>query len=172
MQNSTLVWIIIIALIVLGGGWYFVNSQSTAEEATGALSEEGNTTDTSGTAGVGARADVEIGGSNNEESTAPMTASVTYTSGGFSPSTITIKKGGTVTWKNQGGGEMWVASAQHPTHTAYDGTTREEHCVAGSNSFDQCVNGSAYSFIFDKAGTWRYHNHSNSSHFGTVIVEE
>jgi len=48
----------------------------------------------------------------------------------------------------------------------------QEHCGTGTTSFDQCANGGSYSFTFTKAGTWRYHNHSNASHFGTVIVEE
>lgn len=102
-----------------------------------------------------------------------MSASVTYSSSGFSPSEITIRRGGTVTWRNEGGGTMWVASAMHPTHTTYSGTTLQEHCDTLSNdSFDQCQNGGTYSFTFDKVGTWAYHNHSQSSHFGRVIVVE
>ena len=68
---------------------------------------------------------------------------------------------------------MWVASAQHPTHTAYAGTSLSQHCDdATDTSFDQCKSGSSYSFTFNKAGTWAYHNHSNSSHFGRVLVVE
>ena len=178
MQNSTLVWIIVAALVVLGGGWYFLNSQS----APAAVSESGDTasenqganTGNGASLGVGVGVEVDAGtGGGSEEGTAPMTANITYSSSGFSPSTVTVKVGGTVTWTSQGGAEMWVASAQHPTHTAYSGTTLQEHCATGANdSFDQCANGATFSFTFDKAGTWRYHNHLQSSHFGTVIVEE
>ncbi len=106
--------------------------------------------------------------------TEPKTVTVDYTSAGFAPAAITIKKGDTVTFTNSSGASMWVASAVHPTHEVYNGTTRAEHCTPGvaSASFDQCENGATYSFKFDKAGTWGYHNHSRAAHFGQVIVVE
>ncbi|OGC84885.1 hypothetical protein A3F55_00170 [Candidatus Adlerbacteria bacterium RIFCSPHIGHO2_12_FULL_53_18] len=177
MQNSTLVWIIIAALVILGGGWYFLNNQSAPAGGQEEVGETENEDSDNAGAGLGASAGADVmvgGGGGTEESAAPMNASVAYSSTGFSPSTVTVKVGGTVTWSAQGGSQMWVASAQHPTHTAYDGTTLQEHCGTGaaSGAFDQCASGTSYSFTFNKAGTWRYHNHSNSSHFGTVIVEE
>ncbi len=67
---------------------------------------------------------------------------------------------------------MWVASNQHPTHTLYAGTALSEHCPDGSAlAFDQCHTGTTYSFKFDKAGTWQYHNHSNSSEGGAITVK-
>src|SRR3990167_9203248 len=157
MQNSTLVWIIIAALVILGGGWYFFSMQEPAAgEGEEAMIEEPMLVpDAPG--GIGEDTEVT---SDSEESAAPMAASVTYSAGGFSPSTVTVKIGGTVTWSSTGGGQMWVASAQHPTHTAYSGTTLQEHCDdAVDTSLDQCETGTTYSFTFDKAGTWRYHNH-------------
>ena len=116
--------------------------------------------------GVSAGVDVQV-------STVPASASITYGSNGFSPSEVTIKKGGTVTWTNSTGGNMWVASAMHPAHTAYSGTTLAQHCDDATDvSFDQCKNGNTYSFTFNKAGTWAYHNHSGASQFGKVIVVE
>ena len=97
-----------------------------------------------------------------------------YGADGFSPSVVTIKKGDTVTFTNNGGGEMWVATAQHPAHSGYDGTDRATHCAAGYTGtvpFDQCSAGTSYSFMFNQAGTWPYHNHNNSAHFGRVVVE-
>ncbi|MBI2049195.1 MAG: hypothetical protein HYT29_02060 [Parcubacteria group bacterium] len=90
---------------------------------------------------------------------------VTYTAGGFSPSSLSITRGETVRFANEGGAAMWVASALHPTHAVYDGTTLNEHCGGGSASFDQCASS------FEKAGTWKYHNHLNVSHTGTIVVE-
>jgi plastocyanin len=103
-----------------------------------------------------------------------MTATVHLTSSGFSPKSVTVAKGGTVTFINDTTGNMWVASAQHPTHTVYDGTDRAAHCTAGytgAKPFDQCANGNTYNFAFNKVGSINYHNHSNSSQFGTVVVQ-
>lgn len=171
MQNSTLIWIIVGALVVLGGGWYFLSSQNTTPtelEGTGEESQTGGML-VPGEEG-GMDRDTEVVG-NSEENPAPIGATVTYSASGFSPGAVTVRVGGTVTWTNSGSGQMWVASAQHPIHSAYDDTTLQEHCGAGSSSFDQCANGASFNFTFDKAGTWRYHNHSQASHFGTVIVE-
>ncbi len=111
---------------------------------------------------------------DNGVSTAPKTVTVLYGPGGFSPSTVTIRAGDTVTFVNNGGDEMWVASAPHPSHTGYDGTSRDQHCAAGYTGpqpFDQCAVGTNYSFMFQKAGTWAYHNHGNSADHGAVVVQ-
>ena len=69
---------------------------------------------------------------------------------------------------------MWVASAQHPSHTVYAGTARQEHCPdTADTAFDQCAGeSSGYSFTFEKVGTWNYHDHLNATVFGKVIVTE
>lgn len=174
MQNTTLVWIIVAALIVLGGGWYLLDTQRAAPASVEQNTDAQNNETQGSQSGIEAGADIELGtGGSSEESGAPMAAAVTYSASGFTPSTVIVRVGGTVTWTNESSIPMWVASAQHPTHTMYDSTTLQEHCNNGSsNTFDQCSNGSTYSFTFSKAGTWQYHNHSNASHFGTVIVEE
>jgi len=86
---------------------------------------------------------------------------ITYSDSGFSPNTITVEQGTTVTFLNQSSGQMWVASSVHPTHQDYPG-------------FDQLKGvgtGEKYTFIFDKVGTWKYHNHLSSSNIGTVVVQ-
>lgn len=94
---------------------------------------------------------------------------VTYADSGYSPSTLTIKKGETVTWKNQSSQSMWTASGKHPTHLLYPTTGG---CLG--STFDACagiLSGNNWSFKFDFAGTWKYHNHLNPGYFGTIIVE-
>jgi len=100
---------------------------------------------------------------------------ITYTDAGYSPSLITIKKGETVTWKNESSNLMWTASAMHPTHKVYPGT---DISACGTQTllpmFDACAgvaSGQSWSFTFNNVGTWGYHNHLNSSKFGKVIVE-
>ena len=87
---------------------------------------------------------------------------VNYTNSQFEPKEITVPLGTTVTFQNESDGGMWVASAIHPTHNIYP-------------EFDELKSikkGESYTFVFDKVGTWKYHNHVNSSKTGTVIVEE
>lgn len=104
---------------------------------------------------------------------APAFTTVIYTAQGFSPEIVTIRVGDTVRFTNQSSNEMWVASANHPTHTQYDGTTREMHCPDGG-SFDQCARsgtGTTWAYTFTKAGTFQYHNHAASGDTGTVMVK-
>lgn len=86
---------------------------------------------------------------------------VSYTNNGYSPTVLKVKVGGAVTFKNESSNPMWTASNPHPTHTA----------LQGFDSLTGVTLGQSYSFTFNKAGTWRYHNHLNPSHTGTIIVE-
>ncbi|OGZ64241.1 MAG: hypothetical protein A3A98_02565 [Candidatus Staskawiczbacteria bacterium RIFCSPLOWO2_01_FULL_40_39] len=111
----------------------------------------------------------------NTVTVVPANHEVIYTDPGYSPSELIIKIGDTVTFKNQSSREIWTGSAMHPVHTAYSGTSLQQHCPDPSNtSFDQCKSeqpGTSWSFTFTKAGTWGYHNHVNASHFGKIIVK-
>lgn len=100
---------------------------------------------------------------------------VTYTDAGYSPSALTVKKGEVVTFKNQSSRSMWPASAIHPTHMVYSGTSLSAHCPdKAENAFDACkgfLSGESWSFKFDKTGTWKYHDHLNPGSIGTIVVE-
>lgn len=94
---------------------------------------------------------------------------VIYTDSGYSPSTITVKKGETITFKNQSSRSMWTASGVHPTHKLYPTTGG---CIG--STFDACKGvqpSGSWSFKFDIVGTWKYHNHLNPSDTGTIVVE-
>lgn len=88
---------------------------------------------------------------------------VDYTNAGFSPQTVTVKKGTTVVFINKSDSKMDVASNPHPTHTDYPGFDQYKSSQKGQNEYD---------FTFDKVGTWGFHNHLNPSDGGTVIVTE
>lgn len=168
MKN--ILWVFAI-IIILGAGYVLYQGSSTVPTESDVADTADNTAQTgapipgSDTPEREASADVSVG--------VGTTTTVTYDGKSFSPSEVTIKKGGTVTWTNSGSGRMWVASAQHPTHMIYAGTSREDHCpdTAGT-AFDQCAGGSSYSFTFEKAGTWNYHDHINATVFGKVKVVE
>jgi len=152
-MNRAALMVIIIA--VVGGVWYYMLRQ----EAEAPAAVETAQTDANQPAAGAADA-----------STAAAT--VIYAKQGFSPETVKIKAGQSVTFVNQSGGRMWVASDPHPTHEKYSGTTRSEHCSdSDGDTFDQCASGDSYTFTFTKKGTWKYHNHALSGDTGTVIVE-
>lgn len=104
-----------------------------------------------------------------ETTTAPTTAQenpvatqnlVTLTTDGYSPQTLTIKVGTTVTWLNNSGDVATVSSDPHPTHTDFPAL-----------NLGKFSNGQKLTLTFDKAGTYKYHNHLNPSQKGTIIVQ-
>lgn len=86
---------------------------------------------------------------------------VVVTTAGFNPKTIEITAGSTATWVNNGTVATQVASTPHPIHTDYPPL----------NSVGIIQPGQSKSLKFDKAGTYRYHNHLNPASLGTVIVK-
>lgn len=100
---------------------------------------------------------------------------VKYTDDGYSPSVLTIKVGQGVDFENNSSKNMWPASAMHPTHAVYSGTTLSEHCPDKENvTFDACKGiqpADLWTFLFNKPGTFKYHDHLNPSKTGTIIVE-
>jgi len=88
---------------------------------------------------------------------------VTYGVSGFSPKTITIKKGDTVLFENKTEKAASIASDVHPTHTIYPEFDQYKTDQRGKSEFR---------FTFEKAGTWGYHDHLNANMTGTVIVTE
>ncbi|MBI4067234.1 cupredoxin domain-containing protein [Candidatus Gottesmanbacteria bacterium] len=87
---------------------------------------------------------------------------VNYTDDGFSPKSVSVKVGTPVTFINQSSTPMWVASAPHPQHTD----------LPGFDQLKSVEKGGEYTYTFQKAGNWKYHNHLAASNFGSVTVEE
>jgi plastocyanin len=108
-----------------------------------------------------ATSSASVQGASTSTIPAPKTVTVTLTDSGYAPLTTTINEGDTVIFKNESSGKMWTASGPHPVHTAYPGF--DEKTAAN--------HGESYSFIFNKPGTWSYHNHLNPAQTGTVVVE-
>lgn len=99
----------------------------------------------------------------------PAANTVTYTDSGFSPAVLTVKVGTTVIFANNASDAMRVASNPHPIHNGYP---TKGGCVG--STFDSCANiapGTSWSFTFDIAGTWKYHNHLNPGEGGTIVVQ-
>jgi len=100
---------------------------------------------------------------------------IEITSAGFNPDTLTIKNGGIVIFVNTDLQQHWPASAIHPTHTLYPGSSITKcNTPEESSTFDACrglEKGETYSFVFNQAGSWKYHDHLNPNSRGTIIVE-
>ncbi|HSX48265.1 MAG TPA: cupredoxin domain-containing protein [Candidatus Nanoarchaeia archaeon] len=86
---------------------------------------------------------------------------VTYDGNSFSPTSLTIKVGDTVTFRNNSSAPMWVASNPHPSHTDYK----------GFDALRSFAKGEDYTFTFTKVGTWGFHNHLSPDATGTIVVQ-
>ncbi|MBI2310097.1 cupredoxin domain-containing protein [Candidatus Collierbacteria bacterium] len=93
--------------------------------------------------------------------TVQTTESVTLTSSGFEPQSLTVKVGTKMVWTNQSGTVAAVNSASHPTHLVYP--------LLNLGNFG---NGETLALVFDQPGTYKYHNHLNASQTGVVVVEK
>ena len=96
------------------------------------------------------------------KATPAFEAQVAITKDGFVPESILVKKGTQIIWQNQDENPHQVSSDPHPTHTN----------LAGFDSLKPLASGDSFSFIFEKSGTFTYHDHLNPLKLqGTVIVE-
>lgn len=159
MNNKTLLWSIV-AVAVIVAVVLFINNDATAP--TNNTQEVDNT---------GANGTSEL--TENENQTPPpgpapatdidpQTYTITMTDSGYAPASLEIKKGDTVTFVNNGTKANWPASAPHPTHTDYPEFDPKKGIAVGES----------WSFTFDRAGTWRFHDHLNPTRFGSITVAE
>ena len=115
-------------------------------------------------------------GSETGSGPAAFSATIRITETGYSPQSVTIAKGGTVTWINDSDRPDWPATAQHPTHEKYPGSSITKcNTAQASTIFDACkalAKGESYSFTFNEAGEWPFHDHVEVKTFGKVIVTE
>lgn len=144
MNKNILLILVIVVLAV--GGFVLVQSQSKTEAPT-------KTTSTTPSA-------MEKSPSKETEVMSQKEDTVTLSDTGFDPKTITVKKGDKVVWLNKSGDSATVDSDNHPTHLLYPplnmGTFKD---------------GDKHELVFDKAGTYTYHDHFHPSKKGTVVVE-
>ncbi len=93
---------------------------------------------------------------------------------GFVPRNLEIKKGDKVTWINKLITEIRPAGDYHPTHTNYPGSSIIKCGTAEEkNTFDSCRSlkkGESYSFTFNEAGSWTYHDHLQPNKDGKIFV--
>lgn len=87
-------------------------------------------------------------------------AQVTIASTSFSPTSVTVPVGGSVTFTNADTESHRVSSNPHPIHTNF----RALNIVV-------LAPGASGTVVFNRAGTFGYHDHPNPGLTGTVIVQ-
>jgi hypothetical protein len=90
----------------------------------------------------------------------PKKYTVELRADGFYPSALSVPVGSTIVFVNRTDRAFWPASNFHPSHKLYP-----EFDAKGPLSI-----GATWSFVFQQAGTWRYHDHLNSQHSGAVVA--
>jgi plastocyanin len=157
-MRGLLIGVLVVAVLAILAFLLVANNRSaTREETTSQQTNEDRTTEGTNNGTVNPPP-----ASNNETNseTAANNVTITYTNSGFSPATVTIKSGGTVTVKNDSTRMIQFNSDPHPSHTENSELNLGE--VGG---------GSSKSFTATKTGSWGYHDHLNSSDRGTIVVQ-
>ncbi len=81
---------------------------------------------------------------------------------GYQPTQVTVRKGDSVKFATILNSDFWPASDPHPTHSLYP-------------EFDpkhQLTSSEGWTFKFNNAGVWNYHDHVNANLRGEIIVED
>jgi plastocyanin len=124
MKSSYILAGIVLILLIGGIVWFNASQKSnkanTATPSTGSPTESIDTTTTA----------------------SEKTAAVQFTDQGFSPATLTVVSGTTVTFTNQSSTTVWPASDPHPSHTG----------LPGFDANKGLAKGESYSFTFTKTG--------------------
>lgn len=157
-MNQGVVWGVVIVLILVGAGLFMWRSSPPTEEGP-APTLMVTASPSLILVSPGAGATVSPSPSAITSPVAAATVSVDET--GFSPKAITVKAGTKVSFVNNGQAPHWPASALHPTHQV----------LPGFDALRGLATGETYSYTFEKAGSWNYHDHLNPQFFGTVVVE-
>jgi plastocyanin len=92
-----------------------------------------------------------------------VVAEVQITDEGFSPASLQIRQGGTVTWKN-GGTKNYSISSQTSSGNETNG-------LEGFTTDEALNPGESFSFTFESSGVFPYSDPNNPTFSGEVIVE-
>jgi plastocyanin len=141
MRRSVIAVIIIIVILAVAG--FIVRGNKSNTSTNNSQTSTNNT-------------QPKANSSSSNASTQPATGTVDIKNMSFTPSQITVAKGGTVTWTNN----------DNTTHTVVDDLSN----VGGPSSGD-IAPGSSYSFTFTKTGSFQYHCSIHPSMRGTIVVK-
>lgn len=136
-MNKVLTVIVVVIVLAVGGWLAFGNkSNNNSSSSNSSATQNSNT-------------------SNKANQTSPS-GQVSIQNMLFTPSQVTIAKGGSVTWTNN----------DSITHTVVDDLSN----VGGPASGD-IAPGQSYTFTFNKTGSFQYHCSIHPSMRGTIVVK-
>lgn len=152
-KNTTYVLVTVALLLLVGVGVYAFTSDAddTKPLTPTTSSDSGSQTSTETKSNTPAT-------STSSENVS--TATITFDGNTFSPSTITVKSGTTITLNNTSNVPVELSSADHPSHR--DNPELNMRTVSPRSSGTLTVT---------KTGTWGYHDHIDASKTGTIIVQ-
>lgn len=146
MNKKTLIIGLAAAVLIAAGVAYAVSNQNNDETAEPLPAPAAQTQTTQD--------------STNAPTAAVMSATITYTANGFSPASLKVSRGATITVKNDSTRTIQFDSDPHPEHT--DNPELNVNNISAGQSM---------SFVVDKVGTWGYHDHLRAREKGTIVVQ-
>jgi len=163
VNKNLLVPIIAVAVIVLAAGGYLLTKDSgdAPEDSQVASQASDNNQDTSAkdTESSSQNDTQEPSDTSANSSTLAAESTITYSDSGFSPSSLSVKSGTTVTIRNTSGSSIQFDSDPHPAHTANP-----------ELNVGVVVAGESKTFTVTTKGSHAYHDHFDSSQTGTIVV--
>lgn len=140
----------LIAVVVIGGGGYLALHKSSNKAASG----------TASSSSTGSSQQSQTSKTTGSSSSQNAADTITFDGNQFSPATLSVKAGTTVTIKNTSSDDLQMDSNPHPIHN--DDTDLNVGLVAA---------GQSQTFTVTKTGSFGYHDHLNPSIQGKITVE-
>jgi plastocyanin len=154
MNKGVIIGIVVVVLVVAGGVFALTKKSDDKTDTSTTPTTANNSTESQSTTPS------DNATSNASDSDQNSSTTITYSDSGFSPATLTVKAGTTVTVKNDSSSSLQFSSDPHPVHT--DNPELNMGVLAP---------GKSDTFTVTKTGTWGYHNHLNPSDTGTIVVQ-
>lgn len=147
-MNKSAIAVVVVLVAVIGAFLYLGQNRDSQDPAPSAPAESTSSEEEQNT-GEGQPAEV---------TGQPVT--IVYGSNGFDKTSYTVAAGSTVTVQNASDESLEFSSDEHPSHTDNS-----------QLNLDPISSGQSATFSPTKTGTWGFHNHLNSAHTGSLIVE-
>lgn len=104
----------------------------------------------------------QVQNTQKSQQTIVATVTIVMKPDAFEPNSLTVQKNTKVIFKNEDSKPHWPASDVHPIHSIYPEFDPRQGIESGKE----------WSFIFDKVGNWRFHDHLSPSLRGEIKVVE